>query len=330
MLSDQVNFLMKWFISAFKNSQICTQKRPPLPEMLHLCCISVFHKTRQTKHLMKWQNSERFRNNKTFCNTHITQRSLSSSMDLCPFYSRLPLYGPFSLYGPLPTLCHSGTSTASVSSTALCLLNGPMALCSLYSPLSFLWPSVPSAASLCPLYSPLSPLRPSVPSATLFLLCGPLSPLRPSVSSAALCSLWDLVPAGILCPSWILCPLWDSLPPCDPLSTLWPSVLSMAFCPLYGPLSPLWPSVPSAVFCSLCSPLSPPREMFFSLFRKMVMLFHCFTKHILPKLPILPFSFPFLSFTLNSPLFPFYLFIFFPLNVPCWYSPPFRGGMFHI
>jgi hypothetical protein len=38
-----------------------------------------------------------------------------------------------------------------------------MALCSLYSPLSPLRPSVPSTA-LCPFYSPLSPLRSSVPS----------------------------------------------------------------------------------------------------------------------------------------------------------------------
>jgi hypothetical protein len=47
------------------------------------------------------------------------------------------------------------------------------------------------------------------------------------------------------------CPLWG------PLSSLRPSVPSLALCTLYGPLFPLRPSVPSTALCSLYGPLSP-------------------------------------------------------------------------
>jgi hypothetical protein len=99
----------------------------------------------------------------------------------------------------------------------------PMALYSLYGPLSFLRPSIFSL-TFCFLYSRLSSLLPSVSSSAL-------SPSRPSVLSTALCLLYS------------------------PLSPLWPSVPSTALCPLYGPLSPLRPSVPSMAICPLYGPL---------------------------------------------------------------------------
>jgi hypothetical protein len=104
-----------------------------------------------------------------------------------------------------------------------------MALCSLYSPLPLLRPSVPSTAlypstALCLLYCSLSPLQPSVPSTVFSLysslsLYGPLPLFLPIILSTALCTLYG--------------PL--------PLAHLWSSVLYMALWPLYSPLFPLPP-----------------------------------------------------------------------------------------
>jgi hypothetical protein len=64
----------------------------------------------------------------------------------------------------------------------------PIALCSLYGPLTPLWPFNPSMA-LYPLYGPLPPLGspiplwPSVPSTALCPLYAPLSPLKNSEKS---------------------------------------------------------------------------------------------------------------------------------------------------
>jgi hypothetical protein len=123
-----------------------------------------------------------------------------SSMTLCNLYSLMPPLQPF-----IPTTANV-SSTARVSSTALC---------SLFAPLSSLWPFVLSTA-LYSLYDPLLPLRPSVPSTALSPLYGPLFSLLPSVTLTAL-----------------YCPL----PP------LQPSPLSMALCPLYSHLSPLCTSL---------------------------------------------------------------------------------------
>ncbi len=120
-------------------------------------------------------------------------------MALCLLYSRLsPSKALCPLFSPLSYLLPSVSSSALISSMALCLLQGPP---SSLGPLFSLVPSVSSTAlfpsmTICPLWSPVSSLRPSVPcmalcSSTAFCpLYNPLSPLRPSVLSMALCPLW--------------------------------------------------------------------------------------------------------------------------------------------
>jgi hypothetical protein len=87
----------------------------------------------------------------------------------------------------------------------------PIALCSIYGPLSPLWPSAPSkvlcpSTAHCPLYAHLSPLQPSVP------------PLKPYVPAIALCPIHN-----------ILYSLWSSAPH-GPLLPLQLSILSMTLC----------------------------------------------------------------------------------------------------
>jgi hypothetical protein len=134
---------------------------------------------------------------------------------------------------------------------------------------------------LCPqpplLYSPLPPLRPS---SAQFGPKLPLSPLRPSVSSTALCPSTTTHPQW---PSTALCPCYGPMPP------LRPSITYTTLCPLYGFLYPLRPStLYMALFplygpLSLCGTLSSLLDMGLSLFRKIMMLFRCFAKHVPPK-----------------------------------------------
>jgi hypothetical protein len=156
----------------------------------------------------------------------------------------------------------------------------PIVLCSLYGPLSSLWPSV-SSIVVCPPLKPYVPYlalcpRPRysvLPMAlyplygALFNLYGPLSSLRLSTD---LYPLYDpLFPQQPSVLSTALCLLFSPYPLCDPLSPLrpsvlsWPSVRSTALCllyssfPLYDHLSPLGPSVLSTALYLLYSPLSP-------------------------------------------------------------------------
>ncbi len=99
---------------------------------------------------------------------------------------------------------------ASVKSTALCSLYGPL------SPLQ----SSGSSTALYPLYGPLFTQQSSVPSA-LSPLYGPLSPIQPFIPSTALWSLYTT--------AW--CPLHGRLP-------LYSPFYSKAICLFYSSLLP--------------------------------------------------------------------------------------------
>jgi hypothetical protein len=111
----------------------------------------------------------------------------------------------------------------------------PMALCSLYGPLSHLRPSAPS-----PVLS--RSIRPTVLSMALYLLYSHLSP------SKALCPLFSS-----LSPSTIFCTLYG---PMSPMSPLWSFAPHMVLSSLYSALFPLQPSILSMGLCFLNRPLS--------------------------------------------------------------------------
>jgi hypothetical protein len=160
----------------------------------------------------------------------------------------------------------------------------PIALCSLYSPLSPLRPSALSMAH-CPLVGTLSSLWHSVSSTAV------CPPLKPYVLSLALCPLYcPMSPLQHLSPLWPLFPLRPSVlsMPSVSSTTLFPS---MTICPLgvplsslrpyvslYNPLSLLWPSVSSTSLCPLDGPLSPLKNSETSettlLFREMFCKMH--------------------------------------------------------